>query len=296
MCDLRSGSLIVGAVLLLLPQTGRAQDAWAPGVYMTQAIDEMLLAVRVLTDGAQLGYVDEGVCMAGAFLHVGTTYSLDRSFQGGTEYVLIAGGDEDATDVDLEVLNQAGRRIVGDNSYSRMALVRFNPQAAGDVTIRMRLFDARRAAFCAFAVLQRGGVDVPAVNLITAKTGFLTQCASVVLTTRAFGVATEFLARPNQAAVIGRVPPSGEAVTLQNVDLGGAPTVVVAAGDTQARDLDLYLLNRGGAELVKDIDPDALPMVAYTPTEGESYAIKLANQSGNGRKAFVLSGVLQMGR
>jgi hypothetical protein len=261
---------------------------------MTQAIDEMLVAVRLISDDAQWGYDDVGICMAGVYLREGTTYELVRTFQGGVEYSLIAGGDEDARDVDLQVFDASGERVAADTRADRMAVLKFTPEDSASYTIRLKLFRSQRDAFCSFAVLRRGGWDVPVINLDTARISFLAMCGLVVLRAEELDAQTEFLVRPNQAAVFGEILRAGASTTLRNVDLGTKPTYILTTGDVNARDLDLYLKSSRGTVLASDTDADAPAIVPYLPKSGSSYRIDVANESRNGRAAFVLCGVLQI--
>lgn len=272
----------------------RAESGWTPGVYMAQAIDEMLVAARVIGDETTLGYDDNGVCLVGCHLHPGDVYELNRPFAEGVEVVLLAGGDTDARDIDLAILDKNGNVLAEDTTTDRMAALTFTAPGSGNYTVRLALYKANRDAFCTFAVMRRAGFDVPVINLATAREAFLRLCMGTAIQGAAIGKETAFLAKPNQGAVFASVLAGGESATIRNLDLGDAPSVILAAGDTQTNDIDLRLMDEPRTGEWIDKDPDATPIVVATPSVQRSYTIEAINADPSGRAAFVLFGVLQM--
>ncbi len=264
---------------------------WAPGKYMAQAVGEMMATVRQLTDMSEFGYADdEAACLVGVYLLPGAKYSIWRPFEAGRTYALCAGGDEDATDVDLEVLDSEGNVVVKDTSVDRGAAFLFTPLRSGKYSLRVTLYGSKREAFCAFAIMQRGGCDVPIVNLTTAGDGFLTLCRSV-LTVR--GGKLGFLTESNQAALFGVILRGGRGTEVTDVRMGAGTRLVLGAGDTQAQDLDIKVHTMGGSLVAEDVETDATPVNIFSTSSHESYKVTLQNAAQRENAVFAVFGVLQ---
>jgi len=66
----------------------------------------------------------------------------------GTDYRLIAAGDMDAKDVDLQILDDRGNVVASDTATSPEAIVNFRPSATARYTVRIRLFASAGNAPC----------------------------------------------------------------------------------------------------------------------------------------------------
>ncbi len=267
---------------------------WPPGKYMTQALAEMMVLVRTVTDDTEFGY-DSGICLVGVYMLPGQTHTFSASFIGGTEYAVIAGGDQDCTDIDLAVLDANGGVLDSDTRTERLAIARFTPAVNTDGTIQVRLEGARRDAFVTYAIMKTGGYDVPKENLIAAGDRFLgmaNRASELAEQDRQFA---RFLAERNQPAVFGALLTSrNDWVQVQSLTLGDYPCVMAAAGDTQVEDIDMLLMDAAGNVLANDLDKDATPVIQFQPQRRERYTVRVQNAAEHDKATFIVFGVLQM--
>ena len=66
----------------------------------------------------------------------------------GKKYLLIAAGDEDAKDVDLEIVDADGKRVALDDKTDPEAVVDFVPKASGTYQVRIRLYESMNNVPC----------------------------------------------------------------------------------------------------------------------------------------------------
>jgi hypothetical protein len=66
-----------------------------------------------------------------------TSYSLP--LKAGTEYVLAAGGDKDAADIDLELKDPSGKVVARDAKLNATPRVSTTPSADGDYTLQLKM-------------------------------------------------------------------------------------------------------------------------------------------------------------
>jgi hypothetical protein len=278
---------------LALSLAGRSQRAeaapreWGAGKYLTQAVTRVMASMRKVGD--DFGF-DEGVCIMGAFLAPKATVAFDRPLRAGSAYVILGGGDNDAEDLDIEVLGPDGRVVARDVETNAVPVVRFTAPRSGTYTIRQKLYKARSSSFCLLAVLRQGGWDVPRSNLEAATTKLVSFGTAVDQTTPK---AVTFHDGANNWAVFGSVLRKGDQYTHTDLSLGTGQRVMLAVGDASARDLDLFILDSAGSLVGKDDKPDALPIVRLD-TRATTYSMRVKNADSRG-PTLVLAAILKLG-
>ncbi len=66
----------------------------------------------------------------------------------GRSYILLAAGDNDTKDLDLDIQDSSGRVLAADTETSPVANVPFEPKVSGRYTVRLRLYDSRNSVPC----------------------------------------------------------------------------------------------------------------------------------------------------
>ena len=226
---------------------------------MKRAAALAALAALTLTITHAKGLDDEWAFAACEVAPNGTATFI-RTFQAGTTYEIIADGDSNARDVDLELLNSSGQVIRSDTRASKEARIVFRPSRTGTYTVRLKLASAYRNAICHVIFLdQDGGWSVPVSNVVAAMEKHL-----------AFAATLEALGHtPRLVRLYGWVLRPGEETTVTVTGLSARPLAAIALGDNFARDIDLYV-ERGGRLLGYDEDYDAAPVCVFTGSSGET--------------------------
>ena len=129
--------LVVVAALLICNQVNAQQ-----GKYVNSASARM---VKLIDQANSNGYKlqNDGFSIGGGWLKQGRDNWVpifSTTLKAGQEYRLIAVGDMDAKDVDIQVTNEAGQIVASDTAASPEAIVNFRPTATGRYTIRLRLY------------------------------------------------------------------------------------------------------------------------------------------------------------
>lgn len=285
---------LVCAGLVFVGQPLQAASPRGAEHYLEQSLAVVMAAVTILSEKTTLGCDEGGICLVGTPLDIGETYILTRPFQAGRTYVLFAGGDEDASDVDLRISDENDQLVAADNREDRLAMVVFEPPQTGSYTIRMRLHSGdNRRSFCAFVVMRVNGVNVPGGNLGRAGDQFMERCRGLSTLHGLLAGAVTFLDRPEHGALWGVVLEGDEEKTIRNVPFGAKPVTILAAGDTQARDLDLFVYDKNGDQEAQDTAPDATPMLRRPAGVEQNHAITLRNAGDGNPITFALFGVVE---
>jgi len=267
----------------------------APTRYMGEAIGNIMQAARTVDRLSDYGYCP-GTCVLGGYLTEGATVEFEMTFQSGTRHLILAGGDSDATDVDVEVIEKrTGRTVASDNSVGPYGLVRFTPTTSDFYLLRVRLYGSRtNGSFVAAAMLRAGGFSLPINSLAEAGANLLAWCEVVIHNENANGGDAGFLSGINQWAVYGAILGGGDTSRIYNIRPGSGRHLFVVAGDDDAEDIDLILdANSPSAVLRRDVEDDEHPLIIYYTGSERSYGVttKLA-RSSDSQHCLVLTAVL----
>jgi hypothetical protein len=244
--------------LCALPTAAPGDDEWRPGIYMTQALGKIMASARNVTQKSRFGLDDGGTCFMGALLKVGKQVETTIPLKAGTEYAFIGGGDDDAIDLDLYLVNPEGKIVERDIDEDATPVVTFKAPADGKYRVLLKLIAAAtKSSFCGYATLRAGGFEVPPQNLAGCAARLMTVCE--VIADKTGGAA--FHDEEGEWALVGTILGQGQALTQNGIDLPEGHHAFAAAGDAQADDLDLLIAGADGKHLGEDADEDANPVV-----------------------------------
>jgi len=262
-------------------------------VYMKEAVANVMAAARSVGDVTEYGYTP-GTCFLAAFIQPRGAVSMNVPMEAGKSYVFLGGGSKDADDVDIEILDSRGKVVAKDDDVDPTPVVRFTPPRAGKYTLRLTLFKADSACFCAVAILQRGGYDIPIRNLADATNDLIGFCNDVW---RSGKIRMKFHDSDNQWAIYGSIIKEGTNVSITNLHPGEGTVAVIAAGDGIAEDIDVAVLDENNRVIKEDTRDDASAVVVCHTDADTSYGIR--TQLSKSRKkgaSFVLTAVLDLSR
>ena len=152
-----SSALVLLGLFLFAPAAAQAQQD--QGRYVTETAERLR---REIAQGNRDGYVlyNNYFSAGGGWLLQGQNNWVNLftiELEAGRSYRLIAAGDGDAQDVDLEVRDLDGRRYAIDDSTDPDAVINFTPETTRRYQIRVRLYSSRQnlPCFCMAIVMVR---------------------------------------------------------------------------------------------------------------------------------------------
>jgi hypothetical protein len=257
------------------PTPAAPPGEFRPGVPMAAAIARVLGGAVSAEKKTNLGF-DRGVTFMGALLQPKGFINWRMQMEVGMRYAFLGGGDDGAVDVDLAVIDSSGRTLAHDQLADAKPVVDFTPTQTGVYVVRMTLAHATRPSFCALAVLRQGGFTVPVKNMTTSLQKIM--AAGRLASQRA---SVRFHEEPNQWALFGAVLRPGDTTTISGLNLEGRQHVLVAAGDANAKVLDMALLDANGHVVKKDDKPDSVAVVVAR-TANATYQLTITNVESTG--------------
>jgi hypothetical protein len=134
-------SVLVASVCLV-PVTSTAQAAPPrQGPYITQATQRL---TRLIDVANQEGYIltDDAFSIGGGWIKKGpewvTLYTVP--LQAGKNYPVVAAGDNDARDVDVQILDANGNVVASDVATDADAVVTYRAGSNQRYSVRLRLY------------------------------------------------------------------------------------------------------------------------------------------------------------
>ena len=135
--------LCVAGVLALLVGDNRA-SAQGQGVYVTQATARLAKLIdKANEDGFKLQ--NNSFSIGGGWLKKSSEWApiYTVKLNAGQKYRFLASGDDDATDVDLKVVDAKNNEVAIDDDTARDAVVNYTPRVSGRYTVHIRLYASR---------------------------------------------------------------------------------------------------------------------------------------------------------
>jgi hypothetical protein len=144
------GLLLVGAAAVLFGQ-GRATAQENPAQYITEASQRL---AKLVGQASNQGFHFENnkFAIGGGFLDQGADkwinlYNL--KLDGGKQYRVIASGDADARDVDVQIVDLSNNQVVAsDTGTAPEAVVTFTPKTTGKYLVKVRLYASQGNVPC----------------------------------------------------------------------------------------------------------------------------------------------------
>jgi hypothetical protein len=144
--------LLVSVALVLAPEhDAAAQQGQGQGQYVTEASARL---GKLIGKANQDGFVlqSNNFSIGGGWLKQDQNTWVPLftvSLQAGKKYRFLAAGDNDAKDVDLQVLDGNGKVVAVDDAADPEAVVDYTPAATQKYLVRVRLFDSATNVDCA---------------------------------------------------------------------------------------------------------------------------------------------------
>jgi hypothetical protein len=262
--------------------------AWPQGQvsvnYWRQAFLRVTESAAAAAKLGNYGY-QRGISILGAWVDSKDQCSFSIYLEKDVNYMFVAAGDNDAQDVDFEILDAAGKTLASEDRNAPDATVMFTPAEGEYYTMKLTLAKSRANlhCLCVVCVLREDGLKVPLKNL--------DDCADKMMSL--FSDADRFLQKKgnmrlelrkarNQWGVYGAVLEPGKDISVTNLDLGGIRRFVLAVGDNNSEDVDLFLMDDKRNVIAKDDKTSATAAIVFAPRAQDRYGVKMLNYKGNG--------------
>jgi hypothetical protein len=292
-----SSAALLGLVALAVCAGPAAAQGKASGTYLKEAFNRVTGNAELTKRLVGYGY-NSGTSVMAAWLDAGGKVTMRLYLNAGTEYLFLAGGDQDALDVDLAIKDESGRILVQDVRTDPDAVVAFTPRSSAYYTMEVSLFKSRDSVpcVCVATILKKGGWDVPLRNLDQAAANFVRVLAQADNELqRKSGKRLDLHREKGQWAMFGAVLPQGETTDVFNLTLGSGPRAFFATGDDNARDVDLFLLDNAGKRTIReDTRTDRDASFVHEPGPG-MHRLRVRNFQSTG-PSLVMMGVFDIVR
>lgn len=235
--------------------------------------------LKMATGSAQ-GF-DDGWVFGGNVLAPGGSADFTREFSAFKTYVIVAGGQQGADDVDMEILDSASNVVARDLSVNPKAQVVFRPVRSGLYTIRLTLARGVGRPLCFFMVfVTSGGWEISTETLMNV----LAKVDATVL-------AAQNVAGAEAERYYGYIMQPRETNSMRVSGLHGDYVAFAVASDS-ARDIDLTV-RRNMRILHSDTGPEAIA-ICFFEAYGGDVNIEVQYVSGRG-PAIVVVGLSRKG-
>lgn len=262
--------------------------------FLNQAFVRVTDSASAAAKLGNFGY-DEGVSILGAWVHCRDNVMYYVPLTRGVNYMFVAGGDNDAQDIDLEIQDDKGRVVAVDNRVAADAMATLAAPSTGWFTLKLTLAKSRKdfPCVCVVAILKENGLQVPLKNLDVCSARLMRLFTDTDKLLQKEGKRLEFRWARNQWGLYGSVLRPGDDISVTNLNLGSGRRLLLAMGDEQTEDVDLSLLDKANAVVAEDVKTNPEAIIGYTPEAAARYGIRMRNYKGNG-PSVIMTGIFDV--
>lgn len=253
-----------------------------------QSVKKVLGATEKVVKQSRFNF-NAGVCFGVAVLDKGdkiqTRYALER----GVRYLFIGGGDVNAQNVDLAVLDAKGKAVAQDNAPDAVPVVFFTPKYSGTYHMALRLKKGKAASsFCSLVVMRKtGGYALPISSIRDA----IKPSDQLSPEMNQLADSLRFHRGRNQWTAFGAVLKQGDTTRLPGLKYETGTHIFVGGTDGRATEIDLALLNSAGRKLVESKKAGASPILIHETNGSQTYQLTIANRRSKGASLVTLIAV-----
>lgn len=248
---------------------------WSPGKYMQQALERTKAEAVRLQRQRKFFFDRSGSAVLGAFLKKGTWVGISRRLVAGVDYAIVGGGSNSVQNLNIQVLDTAGKVVASDVTYANTTLVRFRARTSGKYRIRLQLAATRvSGSFATIALMSTKGFNVPVGNLGLSLGGALKAVERLDRESRKRGLGGFVFHATGDWCLYAIVLKPGAGVTFRGLDLGVGHYKVLGSTDGQSRSLGLQVIDRSNK--VVGQAAGRAPVVTIRPRAPGSYGFSIS--------------------
>jgi hypothetical protein len=250
-----------------------------------QAVRKVLGATTKVVKQSPFNF-DAGVCFGIAVLSRGGFIQTPYPLQRGVRYLFIGGGDINAQDINLAVLDANGKTVAGDSAPDAIPVVFFTPKYTGNYRLTMRLKKSKTTtSFCSIVVMRKtGGYALPVSSIRDA----ISPSESLPPEADQLANLLRFHRLRNQWAAFGAVLKQGDTTVIPGLKFETGRHVFISGSDGRSTDVDLYLLNGAGQKLAESTRDGNAGAFLHETSGAQTYQLALANRRSQGASLVFL--------
>lgn len=259
--------------------------------YLEQAL------TRVIVKSTLLNIVDydyfPGNCLFGAYLSMGESQSLKAHFEKGVTYVVMAAGDDDIVDLDLELLSTSGEALLKDTDVDPAPYLEFTPNFSGQMSLKITNYTSINDGFCVMVILRESSsAEFSTSQLAEALDNVIAHSQIAYIVSSRFA--------RNSFCLFGGRLKSGADTYIFNTHPQPGNYLLVGAGSDNIQDVDVSVTRQkkygdtSGNLLAYDSEADNHPVCSFSVNNNYYYLLKHKNYASYKNSAgFVFSILLQ---
>ena len=238
----------------------------------------------------------------GTLLRAGQRVEETFELRQGQQYVFLAGGDDDANDVDLYLYDASGNLVVKDSHRDRSALMQFRaPRTARYRVVLSVDKSGPRGAFCAMSVLTRDrshSFEMRAESLLDT---LVRLEASFLILEKALrenlnqDLHLQFHSGNNTWLLMGAILNHKSSVSSDPKRFPSGEYIGITLGEESCSDANLYINDASGRQLLRGTDTQSFSFVAFNGGSGDPLSLQMENAYSR-RPSLLLTAVLRIDR
>lgn len=278
-------NVILLVLFILLSYCGYSQyeetPTWVSGKHIMESSFNMM---DLKNDLIGFSLRTDYISILTAYLRKESNVIFTTYLNSGNRYAFAGSGDDNATDVDIYLLNTEGDIVVKDASTSKNPIVYYSPSVSGNYTVKLKLYNSISVGcFCNLLMLVQGGDNIDIDDIKNALLKTIGACVYM----HGINSDIKFFDNDNQWCMYGSVLKKGSSNAIENLQFGSEDLVFLAWGDENTTDIDLKISDKNGTVLCQDTESRDIAFCGFSTSMYSTYQLEYKNYASTGNAVVI---------
>lgn len=257
-----------------------------PGAMLDQALKAVVKGSKEAIEKTEVGF-RPGICVLGAYIRAGGSVRFGSTFDADRSYVVTAGGNDSAEDIDVAIEGPDGSTLAEDDTEDAYAVAVVEPGSKRKVSYVVTNAGSKAAFVCVTILVSQGGWDIHPNNI----DGILEKCKTISQLSRSEGY--RFYAAKGTWCLYGGLIEQGKSIKAVKIGLAKGQHAILGFGDGEASDYSLLVTDANDRVVGQEQKGDDFPAFDFPAAYFGPTSIELKNRKG--KASFSMFAILETG-
>ena len=254
------------------------------GTMLSQAMTAVVEGSKDAIATTDVGF-KPGISVLGAYVRAGDKVKFSSTFEGGRRYIVAAGGNDSAEDIDVAILDEDGKTLAKDDTTDAYAVAAMDSTEKQKVSYVVTNSGSKAAFVCVAVLTNKQGWAVHSDNL----SAVISRCKKLSDFTKKEGY--RFYTHKGSWCLFGGLVEQGKSMKTVKLAITAGDHAVIGFSDDQAEVLNLALTNEDGDAIGGDTSKDNFPVFDFPSGYSGPTDIELINAKGGA--SFSMFGIFE---
>lgn len=251
---------------------------------LSQAMTSVIEGSKEAIEKTDVGF-KPGISVLGAYVRPGDSVKFSSTFEAGRRYIVAAGGNDSAEDIDVAILDGDGETLAKDDTKDPYAVAALDSGSQQKVSYMVTNAGSKAAFVCLTVLVSKGGWTIHSDNV----KAVINKCKKMGDFTKEQGY--RFYTRKNAWCLFGGLIEEGKSLKAVKLPISTGDHAIIGFCDDQSEVLGLVAKDGDGEEVGSDKSKSNFPVFDFPSGYSGATDVELTNSKGDA--SFAMFGIFE---